>query len=164
MISRLCVESNSRTAQVSRCNLGNSYAVACVLAQQLASSCPYLLSLAHFQWLVSTDSKQQTVSHSTIEKQRRDRINSLIDELRELVPSAATLKGPDGADMKRPKHVVLSDTISLLKHLQDKVRCFMISQSCVNQIDDNSLTSGRLCSKHFHYSMLIALASALLLF
>lgn len=72
-------------------------------------------------FLLLIDAKQQIVSHSTIEKQRRDRINSLIDELRELVPSAATLKGPDGGDMKRPKHVVLSDTISLLKRLQEKV-------------------------------------------
>eukprot|EP00878_Enallax_costatus_P001639 GHUV01001791.1.p1 GENE.GHUV01001791.1~~GHUV01001791.1.p1 ORF type:complete len:387 (+),score=123.59 GHUV01001791.1:106-1266(+) len=75
---------------------------------------------AAMQQASARDSKQQTVSHSTIEKQRRDRINSLIDELRELVPSAATMKGPDGGDMKRPKHVVLSDTISLLKHLQQK--------------------------------------------
>lgn len=61
------------------------------------------------------------MSHSTIEKQRRDRINSLIDELRKLVPSGATLQGPDGVDLKRPKHVVLSDTISLVKRLQEKV-------------------------------------------
>jgi hypothetical protein len=42
-------------------------------------------------------------------------------QLRELVPSAGAVKGPDGADMKRPKHVVLSDTIALLKALKDKV-------------------------------------------
>lgn len=43
-------------------------------------------------------------------------------QLRELVPSSAAMKGPDGSDMKRPKHVVLSDTISLLRHLQERVR------------------------------------------
>jgi hypothetical protein len=32
------------------------------------------------------------------------------------------MKGPDGSDMKRPKHVVLSDTISLLRHMKDRVR------------------------------------------
>jgi hypothetical protein len=48
-------------------------------------------------------------------------------QLRELVPSAGAVKGPDGGDTKRPKHVVLSDTIALLKALKDKVnitRCF----------------------------------------
>lgn len=35
-------------------------------------------------WPVAAESKV-TVSHSTIEKQRRDRINSLIDEVRRLV-------------------------------------------------------------------------------
>jgi hypothetical protein len=32
------------------------------------------------------------------------------------------MKGPDGGDTKRPKHVVLSDTISLLRQLKQKVR------------------------------------------
>lgn len=85
-----------------------------------------ILESSLFPVICLADAKQQTVSHSTIEKQRRDRINSLIDELRELVPSAATMKGPDGADMKRPKHVVLSDTISLLKSLQHKARAVFL--------------------------------------
>lgn len=89
---------------------------------------------------------KQHISHSTVEKQRRDRINSLIDEvhvialqqgsaldlvtgcppmqLRDLVPpSAANNAQQDGFDNKRPKHVVLSDTIALVKELQDKVCC-----------------------------------------
>ncbi|KAJ9520816.1 hypothetical protein QJQ45_014002 [Haematococcus lacustris] len=69
------------------------------------------------------------ISHSTVEKQRRDRINSLIDELRELVPpqkgsqaapSTAGLNAKDAAaaaEARRPKHVVLADTIALLKQL-----------------------------------------------
>lgn len=57
-----------------------------------------------------------TVSHSLVEKQRRDRINSLIDELRELVPPQEVQPG-EPADVKRPKHIVLSDTISLLRRL-----------------------------------------------
>ncbi|EIE21392.1 hypothetical protein COCSUDRAFT_56612 [Coccomyxa subellipsoidea C-169] len=68
---------------------------------------------------------KQHTSHSTVEKNRRDRINSLIDELRDLVPpqqkeSANTSQ--DNLDpTKRPKHVVLSDTILLVKSLADKV-------------------------------------------
>ena len=87
------------------------------------------------------------ISHSTVEKQRRDRINALIDEvrslatmdqneqpcarlkapmplqLRELVPSQPGDGVPaDGnSDSKRPKHVVLADTIALVKSLQIKV-------------------------------------------
>lgn len=64
------------------------------------------------------------ISHSTVEKQRRDRINSLIDELRDLVPPQAGC-GPgeagEGSDSRRPKHVVLSDTIQLVRELQEKV-------------------------------------------
>ncbi len=70
------------------------------------------------------------VSHSVAEKQRRDRINTLIDELREIVPPQA--RGGDGGDggsptaaeaaplkenAKRPKHEVLADTISLMRRL-----------------------------------------------
>lgn len=64
------------------------------------------------------------VSHSTVEKQRRDRINSLIDELRDLVPPQAgcgTGEAAEGSDSRRPKHVVLADTIQLVRDLQEKV-------------------------------------------
>ncbi|KAG2436278.1 hypothetical protein HXX76_006589 [Chlamydomonas incerta] len=74
------------------------------------------------------------VSHSTVEKQRRDRINSLIDELRDLVPptqqqqqqqqmgliSIGVGDNPE-ASSRRPKHVVLADTINLLKGLRQRV-------------------------------------------
>lgn len=46
----------------------------------------------------------------------------LLLQLRDLVPPSASVKGPDGADAKRPKHVVLSDTIALLRHLKEKVQ------------------------------------------
>ena len=72
----------------------------------------------------------QFVSHSSVEKQRRDRINSLIDELRELVPPQKETSGTSqgfsskaeaaAADARRPKHQVLSDTISCLKALKLK--------------------------------------------
>ncbi|KXZ43041.1 hypothetical protein GPECTOR_106g135 [Gonium pectorale] len=64
------------------------------------------------------------ISHSTVEKQRRDRINSLIDELRELVPpqQRSNNSGAEGLEARRPKHVVLADTIQLLKHLQHKLQ------------------------------------------
>lgn len=48
-------------------------------------------------------------------------------QLRELVPgNANSTAAHEGADSKRPKHVVLSDTIALVKELQGKVRqaCF----------------------------------------
>ncbi len=154
---------------------------------------------------VAPEPKGQQISHSTVEKQRRDRINSLIDEvcrhgarknirgregkhrpyiqlvfvgetaaaagqgrcqhvlctraacvapsvqaaisvfrclpplphtsihvqLRELVPpqqrgganggAGAAGNDPGGLEARRPKHVVLADTIQLLKHLQLKV-------------------------------------------
>lgn len=53
--------------------------------------------------------------HPQMEKARRDRINRLLNELRVLVPP-----GPDqvcGGQDKRAKHVVLQDTIALLKAL-----------------------------------------------
>lgn len=93
------------------------------------------------------------VSHSTVEKQRRDRINSLIDEartrrrlwpvhmcarasrspalltraaavqLRDLVPPQSHNSAvQDSQESKRPKHVVLSDTIALVRELRSKVR------------------------------------------
>ena len=67
----------------------------------------------------TTNNKTGQVSHSVAEKQRRDRINTLIDELRELVPidfETAEIQ-PYGDDpSKRPKHVVLSDTIKFVRN------------------------------------------------
>lgn len=154
---------------------------------------------AHVQRSAGADGPdgKPAVSHSMVEKQRRDRINNLIDELRDLVPpqgcgpagsDAALAGGPwiwfgddfhascfcralaredtqspaayvhppshtcahtpristiwdphhhlhhtslpyarllthlDKVDSKRAKHVVLSDTIALVKELRDKVR------------------------------------------
>eukprot|EP00878_Enallax_costatus_P012540 GHUV01013098.1.p1 GENE.GHUV01013098.1~~GHUV01013098.1.p1 ORF type:complete len:481 (+),score=152.21 GHUV01013098.1:1302-2744(+) len=62
------------------------------------------------------------VSHSTVEKQRRDRLNSLIDELSDIVPPADPKYGNDSSSVRRPKHVVLSDTINLLKAMQAKLQ------------------------------------------
>lgn len=71
------------------------------------------------------EQRQIVVSHSSVEKQRRDRINSLIDELRDLVPpQKGTMQYPPGTksdgsvEARRPKHIVLADTISLLKQLK----------------------------------------------
>ncbi len=55
--------------------------------------------------------------HSGQEKQRRDRINSLIDELSRLVPAQADKYTAEEAAVRRPKHVVLSDTIQMLHSL-----------------------------------------------
>jgi hypothetical protein len=62
------------------------------------------------------------ISHSTVEKQRRDRLNSLIDELSDIVPPADPKYGNDASSVRRPKHVVLSDTINLLKAMQTKLQ------------------------------------------
>jgi hypothetical protein len=62
------------------------------------------------------------ISHSTVEKQRRDRLNSLIDELSDIVPPADPKYGNDASSVRRPKHVVLSDTINLLKAMQAKLQ------------------------------------------
>lgn len=62
------------------------------------------------------------VSHSTVEKQRRDRLNSLIDELSDIVPPADPKYGSDANSVRRPKHVVLADTINLLKAMQAKLQ------------------------------------------
>ncbi len=49
-------------------------------------------------------------------------------QLRDLVPPQSSMISPaDKDDSKRPKHVVLSDTIALVKELQVKVRCYMSS-------------------------------------
>ncbi|EFJ41371.1 hypothetical protein VOLCADRAFT_98692 [Volvox carteri f. nagariensis] len=79
------------------------------------------------------------ISHSTVEKQRRDRINSLIDELRELVPpqSRSNNNGAtgEGLEARRPKHVVLADTIQLLKHLQQKLQVTTVDQLAYNHVN-----------------------------
>lgn len=74
--------------------------------------------------VLGPDGKPQ-ISHSVVEKQRRDRINNLIDELREIVPPQES----SGGDGKRPKHVVLADTIALVRDMQDKV-C-----ACLSMVD-----------------------------
>eukprot|EP00775_Hariotina_reticulata_P005994 gene5994-6232_t len=102
----------------------NGHLFAVPQPQQLSAQYDgYDTSLQHTAHFSSSRDNKTTISHSTIEKQRRDRINSLIDELRDLVPASAAMKGPDGSDMKRPKHVVLSDTISLLRHMKDRAPC-----------------------------------------
>lgn len=51
--------------------------------------------------------------------------SDVVLQLRDLVPPSSSANNPqqDGMDNKRPKHVVLSDTIALIKDLQDKVMC-----------------------------------------
>jgi hypothetical protein len=48
------------------------------------------------------------ISHSTVEKQRRDRLNSLIDELSGIVPPADSKYSNETHSVRRPKHVVLT--------------------------------------------------------
>ncbi|GIL90245.1 hypothetical protein Vretimale_16311 [Volvox reticuliferus] len=93
------------------------------------------------------------ISHSTVEKQRRDRINSLIDELRELVPPQSRSNNGvagEGLEARRPKHVVLADTIQLLKHLQQKLQVTTVEQHAYHntngmksQDDDTAISEGK---------------------
>lgn len=68
----------------------------------------------HHQVVRATTTKYNP-NHSVVEKQRRDRINSLIEELRELVPHPS---GDTILNEKRAKHAVLSDAIHELKDLR----------------------------------------------
>lgn len=52
----------------------------------------------------------------------RSHSTSALLQLRDMVPpQSANSAAQDGTDSKRPKHVVLSDTIQLIRDLQDKV-------------------------------------------
>lgn len=77
------------------------------------------------------------VSHGASEKQRRDRINSMIDQLRRLVPPGGGARGGMGSaapgmpppspelcalEGKRSKYVVLAETIQLVTLLTHQVR------------------------------------------
>ncbi|CAG9462603.1 unnamed protein product [Pedinophyceae sp. YPF-701] len=64
--------------------------------------------------------KKARPSHAAIEKERRDRLNGLIEDLRELVPPTGSLPGVDVVD-KRPKSHVLKDTIDLLRRITPRL-------------------------------------------
>ncbi|GAX78175.1 hypothetical protein CEUSTIGMA_g5617.t1 [Chlamydomonas eustigma] len=76
--------------------------------------------------------KTPVLSHSSTEKQRRDRLNSLIDELRELVPPSGEVQS-DFAGGKRPKHTILADTIAYLKKIKDGAK----SEPCSPTASEN---------------------------
>ncbi|KAK3238051.1 hypothetical protein CYMTET_51909 [Cymbomonas tetramitiformis] len=72
------------------------------------------------------------VSHGASEKQRRDRINAMIDQLRKLVPPGGVLSQPmevlapspsdvNVLDGKRSKYVVLAESIKFISVLQRQV-------------------------------------------
>ncbi|GAX75972.1 hypothetical protein CEUSTIGMA_g3415.t1 [Chlamydomonas eustigma] len=73
--------------------------------------------------LVGERGRGGSVSHSTVEKRRRDRINTLIDLLADQVPSLSPkYRHTASSGVRRPKHVVLSDTLSLLSKIKGAVR------------------------------------------
>ena len=71
---------------------------------------------------LSDDAREARASHGASEKQRRDRINAKIDELRLLVPSLGVPRG----ERSRSKLVVLQESIDLIKSLQ----CTISEQGC----------------------------------
>eukprot|EP00798_Chlamydomonas_sp_ICE-L_P027355 gene27355-4656_t len=64
------------------------------------------------------------ISHSTVEKQRRDRLNLMIEDLAQQVPPDSKYKSDGTAAVRRPKHIILSDTLNLLTLLKDKLNCY----------------------------------------
>ena len=65
--------------------------------------------------VVAADGEKAPPHHPAVEKARRDRINNLLGEIRELIPARAE-QLTNGVD-KRPKHVVLQDAIECLRFL-----------------------------------------------
>lgn len=63
-------------------------------------------------------------THSSVEKQRRDRLNSLIEKLSTIVPPTDERYVAANQGSRRPKHVVLSDAIRTLRTLQEHVSTF----------------------------------------
>ena len=71
------------------------------------------------------------VSHGASEKQRRDRINAMVDILRGLVPGGTTERGPPaasaasaggaGIDARRSKFVVLQEAIHLIQWQRQRI-------------------------------------------
>ena len=95
------------------------------------------------------------ISHSTVEKQRRDRINSLIDELRELVPPSQQLdketihnngttslasNSQSLSESRRPKHAVLTDTIALVRDLRSQLAAVQIEMTQAQQAQQQGVT------------------------
>lgn len=85
--------------------------------------------------------KQPGVPHSEVEKQRRDRINSIVDELRPIVPASNGSR--ETQDSRRAKHEVLSDTVDYIIMLEHKLDQSMI------RIDDLEQRV-KIQSKHLH--------------
>ena len=63
--------------------------------------------------------RQPGVPHSEVEKQRRDRMNSIVDELRPIVPMMTG--AVETQDNRRAKHEVLSDAVDYILSLEMKL-------------------------------------------
>jgi hypothetical protein len=105
------------------------------------------LQLQQHQPRVSFDANggKPQISHSTVEKQRRDRLNSLIDELSDMVPPADPKYGCDTNSVRRPKHVVLADTINLLKAMQTKLQ---IEEAEICTLKQHAAAVGAIAASH----------------
>lgn len=105
------------------------------------------LQLQPHQPRVSHDANggKPQISHSTVEKQRRDRLNSLIDDLSDMVPPADPKYGCDTNSVRRPKHVVLADTINLLKAMQTKLQ---IEEAEICTLKQHAAAVGAIAASH----------------
>ncbi|KAG2443099.1 hypothetical protein HYH02_009513 [Chlamydomonas schloesseri] len=76
---------------------------------------------------------QQLASHSSVEKQRRDRLNDLIEELGELAPAAAPGAALDSG-AKRAKHVILADAAAALRRLHQDNQVLRTHLACASRM------------------------------
>ena len=63
-------------------------------------------------------------------------------QLRELVPARGKDAAAEGADSKRPKHTVLSDTITLLKDQRSQVRMHCLVLPLISSVYRQCIHTG----------------------
>lgn len=103
-----------------------------------------------------------SAAHSNVEKLRRDRLNDLIDRLSDIVPPADPKYGADagGAStgaVRRPKHVVLADTLAMLRSMQERLA---LEEAEIMSLKAQAAAAAELTAAHAGDSRLAACAAA----